>query len=105
LDKVTSTQHERNPYVSLYAKQRARGICELCERPAPFSNSKGEPYLETHHIVSLARGGDDTVLNTVALCPNCHQRMHLLDDNTDKKKLNSAAQRWAKGIGLELLPT
>ena len=60
--QVTSTQHERNPYVSLYAKQRARGICELCAKPAPFSNAKGEPYLETHHIVWLARGGDDTVL-------------------------------------------
>jgi len=31
--------------------------------------------------------------NTVALCPNCHRRMHVLDDNADKKKLNSAAKQ------------
>ncbi|MFV5483444.1 HNH endonuclease [Acinetobacter towneri] len=47
------------------------------------------PYLETHHIVWLARGGEDTISNTVALCPNCHKRMHLLDLEEDKVKLLS----------------
>lgn len=47
------------------------------------------PYLETHHIVWLARGGEDTIFNTVALCPNCHKRMHILDLEADKTKLLS----------------
>ena len=84
---VTGTQHERNPYVAQIAKRRANGICMLCKSPAPFSNDSGEPYLETHHIEWMAKGGEDTVENTVALCPNCHRRMHVLDDENDKIKL------------------
>lgn len=34
------------------------------------------PYLEVHHIIFLAQGGDDTVDNAEALCPNCHRRKH-----------------------------
>jgi 5-methylcytosine-specific restriction protein A len=59
----------------------------LCQSPAPFTNAKGEPYLETHHIEWMAKGGEDTVENTVALCPNCHRKMHVIDDENDKIKL------------------
>ena len=44
-------------------KERAEGICQLCNKPAPFYNKKGEPYLECHHIVWIARGGADEVYN------------------------------------------
>lgn len=75
-------------YVSEYAKKRAKGICQLCGNPAPFVNPKtGEPYLEAHHIIWLSAGGEDTIDNTVALCPNCHKRMHYLNDFEDVKKL------------------
>jgi len=84
---VTAVQHERNPYVTLLAKRRANGVCDLCKQPAPFNDSKGEPYLETHHIVWLARKGEDTPQNTVALCPNCHRRMHVIDSEEDREKL------------------
>ena len=47
----------------------------------------GSPYLEPHHIVWLSRGGEDTPSNTVALCPNCHRRMHIVKSATDTKKL------------------
>ncbi|MCM5570061.1 HNH endonuclease [Burkholderiaceae bacterium FT117] len=86
---VTGRQYERNPYVSEFAKRRANGYCELCSEPAPFSNARGEPYLETHHIVWLALGGEDSTENTVALCPNCHRRMHVLDEDADKEKLRA----------------
>jgi 5-methylcytosine-specific restriction protein A len=88
---VTGKQYERNPYVSLHAKRRAKGRCELCESNAPFSDAKGEPYLETHHIDWLALGGTDSVENTVALCPNCHRKMHVIDDPDDKKRLRLKA--------------
>jgi len=84
---VTGTQYERDPYVSRLTKRRAKGICELCEEPAPFTDAKGEPYLETHHVEWLARGGEDSLANTVALCPNCHRQMHVLDSESDKSKL------------------
>jgi len=76
-------QYERSVWVSEYAKRLAKGICQLCLKPAPFENAKGVPYLETHHIVWLAKGGEDTITNTVALCPNCHKKMHVVDDKSD----------------------
>jgi 5-methylcytosine-specific restriction enzyme A len=87
---------ERNIYVSQYAKIRAQGICDLCEEPAPFNTSKGEPYLETHHIVWLSKGGLDSLDNTVALCPNCHRKMHSLNKVSDVKKLKT---KYKNGTG------
>lgn len=89
--QVTAKQYERNPYISELAKRRAKGICQLCKKEAPFKNKNGEPYLETHHIKPLSKSGKDTIENTVALCPNCHKRLHVLNDIEDIKKLNRAA--------------
>jgi len=89
---ISSTTYERNAYVSEYAKRRANGICQLCEKLAPFNNKNGEPYLETHHIKWLSKGGLDTIENTVALCPNCHRKMHVLDLEEDKEKLMAACR-------------
>lgn len=90
--KTATKTYERNAYVSEYAKRRANGVCQLCDEPAPFNNKKGEPYLETHHIVWLSEGGPDTIENTVVLCPNCHRKMHVLDSGEDKSiLLNKAA--------------
>lgn len=82
-----SQTYERNPYVTEFAKRRANGVCELCNQVAPFKNKQNEPYLETHHIEWLSNGGSDTIENTVALCPNCHKKMHVVDDPHDKNKL------------------
>lgn len=85
---VIIKQHQRSVWVAEHAKRRAQGKCELCKKNAPFCDSSGRPYLETHHIKWLARGGADTVENTAALCPNCHRRMHVLDDTDDVKQLS-----------------
>ena len=90
--KTVVKQYVRSAYVVEYAKRLAKGVCQLCDQPAPFHDKKGIPYLETHHIVWLARGGEDTISNTVALCPNCHKRMHLLDLEEDKIKLLSRVE-------------
>jgi 5-methylcytosine-specific restriction enzyme A len=95
--KTTVRQYVRNEYVVEYAKRLARGICQLCDQAAPFHDRKGRPYLETHHIVWLAKGGEDTIFNTVALCPSCHKRMHVLDLEQDKDKLLTTI----KGLVLE----
>ena len=89
--EVISKQHDRNPYVAEYVKRRANGICELCSNPAPFMNKHKEPYLEEHHIIWLSKGSNDTVDNTVALCPNCHRKMHILDRAEDRKILSLKA--------------
>lgn len=88
---ITTNTYERNPYVTEYAKRRAAGKCQLCDEMAPFKDKKGNYYLETHHIEWLSKGGDDSIENTVALCPNCHRKMHVLDLAEDKAKLRSRA--------------
>lgn len=77
----------RDPYVAEYAKRSARSSCQLCNEPAPFLDLNGNPYLETHHIEWLSKGGTDTIDNTVALCPNCHRKMHILNKIEDVEKL------------------
>lgn len=77
----------RSDAIVQLAKRMANGICQLCEQPAPFKDQNGEPYLETHHIEWLAHGGADTVENTVALCPNCHKKMHIVNAESDRDKL------------------
>lgn len=89
---TVTTTYTRNPFVSEHAKIRANGNCQLCEKPAPFLNKNNEPYLETHHIVWLSKGGSDTIENTVALCPNCHRKMHKLDLEIDRNKLMHIAK-------------
>lgn len=70
-------QYSRNPDVSAEVLERANGYCENCRGRAPFLRvSNGTPYLEVHHKVRLADGGDDTVDNAIALCPNCHRKSH-----------------------------
>ena len=75
--QTTTTVFLRNPDVVAEVLVRAAGICELCGAKAPFQRrSDGMPYLEVHHCVRLADGGDDTVQNAIAICPNCHRRKH-----------------------------
>ncbi|PNA00002.1 restriction endonuclease [Pseudomonas sp. FW305-17] len=96
---LVSRRHTEAPYylrsiwVAEFAKRRAKGNCELCTKPAPFERRNGEPYLETHHIHWLASGGADSVENTVALCPNCHRRMHIINCKKDIRALQQKARR------------
>jgi 5-methylcytosine-specific restriction protein A len=86
---VITTTYDRDQYVVEYARRRANGICDLCEEPAPFRDKNGRPYLEVHHIEWLSRSGQDTVDNTAALCPNCHRKMHALENESDKNHLKN----------------
>ena len=71
-----TSRYNRNPDVVAEVLYQARGTCAGCNKPAPFERKDGSPYLEVHHIVFLANGGDDTVENSEALCPNCHKQRH-----------------------------
>ncbi|MEZ8200911.1 MULTISPECIES: HNH endonuclease [Vibrio] len=77
---VSTVVYDRNPDVVAEVLERAKGYCEAekCRNPeAPFVRKKdGTPYLEVHHKIRLADGGDDTVENAIALCPNCHRNVH-----------------------------
>jgi 5-methylcytosine-specific restriction protein A len=74
---TTTTTYLRNADVVAEVLVRAQGECEGCKKEAPFAKKKdGTPYLEVHHVITLADGGEDTVENAIALCPNCHRRRH-----------------------------
>ncbi|EHN67946.1 HNH endonuclease [Aliivibrio fischeri] len=77
--------HYRSEAIKLYAKKRAKGICEACHMNAPFEAKSG-PYLEVHHLTRLADGGSDTPENVIALCPTCHRKVHY---SIDKDELNN----------------
>ncbi len=74
--EVTSRVFKRNPVVVAEVLLRANGKCQRCKRDAPFKREDGSPYLEVHHIEWLSRGGEDSVENAIALCPNCHRQAH-----------------------------
>jgi 5-methylcytosine-specific restriction endonuclease McrA len=73
---VTTTQFVRIGAVKDWILLDAKGICECCQKAAPFNGIDGLPHLEVHHVRHLAQGGSDTIANTVALCPNCHRELH-----------------------------
>ena len=73
----TSKSYVRDPAVVRWVLDRAKGVCELCTKAAPFSNAQGDPFLEVHHCIHLADGGPDTPENARGLCPNCHREVHL----------------------------
>jgi 5-methylcytosine-specific restriction protein A len=88
--EVTQTEARRNLYkrsvsVATYVLARASGVCEHCEKPAPFKRSNGTPYLEVHHIERLSDGGLDAPDHVVAICPSCHRRAHY---GSDRKQVN-----------------
>ena len=74
------TEFERCPQVRAWVLELAGGRCELCSEAAPFVDEAGMPFLEVHHVLQLAHNGPDVVKNAVAVCPNCHRRLHHASD-------------------------
>lgn len=96
----TEKRYGRNPAISAWAKERADGRCDLCGQKAPFLDKSGRPYLECHHIEWLAHGGDDRLDNVVALCPNCHRKMHALNLPSDVASLKAVIVEYdGNGLG------
>lgn len=69
------------------------GKCELCGNEAPFQDPTGHPYLEIHYVQWIKDGGSPTPNNMVALCPNCHKKIHLFNDQKDLEILKRAASQ------------
>lgn len=67
----------RGCIVARYVLNRAGGICEACDRPAPFCRVDGTPFLETHHTRRVADDGPDNIRHVAGVCPNCHREAHL----------------------------
>jgi len=84
-ERITSSTSSflRDPLVKAWVLKNAKGTCEGCNRSAPFELIDGSPFLEVHHVRPLAEGGSDQISNAVALCPNCHRRCHLSNDQRE----------------------
>lgn len=80
IGKVQRTVYERSADVKAYVLARAAGTCQGCDEPAPFRRRDGSAYLEPHHIRRASDGGPDDPRFVIALCPNCHRRVHHADD-------------------------
>lgn len=93
LQKAESTIYYRSPYIKEMVKQIAKGKCQMCGEDAPFNDKSNTPYLEEHHVKRLADGGSDTIDNVVAICPNCHRKIHVLNDEADIIVLEGVAKQ------------
>lgn len=91
--KKDTTTYYRDPYLKEMVKRIAEGKCQYCGNDAPFLDKNDVPYLEEHHVKRLADGGSDTMDNVVAICPNCHCKMHVLNETRDQKFLLEVAKR------------
>lgn len=88
-----STVYLRNKDIVAEVLFRANGICQLCKNEGPFISLKtNQPFLEVHHIIPLEEDGEDSLKNTVAICPNCHREAHYGTNKDEiREKLKNTA--------------
>jgi 5-methylcytosine-specific restriction protein A len=85
-NSIVLTEYKtRSIEIKKYTLLRSKGICENCGKDAPFLNSNNIPFLEVHHIFSLADDGPDHPINVAAICPNCHREAHYGKDKETLK--------------------
>jgi hypothetical protein len=73
--KSESWSYARDPGVRTAVLRRANGMCELCGKLG-FTKADGTLYLESHHVIALAKDGADRPTNVIALCPDDHREAH-----------------------------
>jgi hypothetical protein len=79
------TTYKRLASVVAEVLRRANGLCECCGN-RPFIGTGGDPFLEVHHVETLAEGGPDVPGNAVALCPTCHRALHHALDRRERRE-------------------
>lgn len=86
--------YPRSQVVREFAYRMADGVCQGCEEEAPFLDKQGNPFLEVHHLTRRSDGGPDDPENVIALCPNCHKRVHQGNDGDEfNQALREKAER------------
>ena len=72
--------YARSEALKRYVRARASGRCEGCGKEAPFLTKDGSAYLEAHHTNRRSDMGPGDRTTVIALCPNCHSRVHYGQD-------------------------
>jgi len=88
----TINDFRRNASIVAGAISRASGQCEMpmCTTSL-FARDDGTNFLEVHHIIPLAEGGDDVMSNAAALCPLCHRELHFGVHRIKKREILKSA--------------
>lgn len=89
-NQITTTvvSYPRNNVLRTFIKEKAEYKCQMpdCNYEG-FLKSDGKKYIEVHHLIPLSDGGEDSIKNTVALCPTCHMKLHHADNKEELKRL------------------
>jgi len=80
--------YPRNNTLKNYVKRRSNYSCEMpgCHYHGFYKDNE-ELYIEVHHIIPLSEGGEDSINNTVALCPNCHRALHYANNRQELREI------------------
>lgn len=87
-------KYSTNPRRARNALDNANFACELDPTHITFVNKKSsKQYMEAHHLIPMSKQGSfefdiDVPENILCLCPTCHRKIHLAQDN-DKKEILS----------------
>jgi 5-methylcytosine-specific restriction protein A len=68
--------YARSEALKRFVRARADGSCEACGKGAPFVGKDGIAFLEAHHTNRRSDSGPGDRRTVIALCPNCHCRVH-----------------------------
>jgi len=99
---IGKSGYKRDPAIAAEALRLAIFKCEINTSHQTFiSNVKGQPYLEAHHLIPIGNQGSypfslDVTANIVALCPNCHRRLHHGKSTEKASEIKSLCMRPAK---------
>lgn len=101
---------KRSVAVYQNALAKAHHVCELCHEETFLNKSTNLPYVEGHHLIPLSCNdlfpfSLDVEENVIALCPNCHMKLHhgVEDDIHDLlMTLFKARKAGLKKRGIEL---
>jgi 5-methylcytosine-specific restriction endonuclease McrA len=58
--------------LSASVRKRSKGKCETLINGVRC----GAPAKDVHHIIPLAKGGSNSLLNLIHICDECHSRRH-----------------------------
>jgi len=89
-DLSNQYKYQRNPSISANALEKANYLCEIDTTHKTFSQENLRNYVEGHHVIPMAAQENfeysiDVPENIVALCPNCHRKVHLAKTETRLK--------------------
>jgi 5-methylcytosine-specific restriction protein A len=97
-------KYSTNPRRAKCSLENANFKCELNPSHQTFVNkNSGKQYMEAHHLVPMSKQGSfefdiDVPENILCVCPNCHRKIHLAEDEERKKTLAEAFELRANAL-------